>query len=64
MKNKEKEGRKMNNTEEEGNTSWKIMKHRENKGKNNEKQRKIRKLIMKNREKIEKNTNRENEGKK
>ena len=54
MKNKEKEGRKMNNTEEEGNTSWKIMKHRENKGKNNEKQRKIRKLIMKNKEKIEK----------
>ena len=40
------------------------MKNRENKGKNNEKQRKIRKLIMKNREKIEKNTNRENEGKK
>ena len=30
------------------------MKNRENKGKNNEKQRKIRKQIMKNREKIEK----------
>jgi len=28
------------------------MKNRENKGKNNEKQRKIRKLIMKHREKI------------
>ena len=43
MKNKEKEGRKLNNTEEEGNTAWKIMKNRENKGKNNEKQRKTEK---------------------